>query len=288
MRLKRRRSDVRTWSSPGSDLRIEYSDALLRDVHSFAMENDVSGVLFGKLRNGIVVLTAAKLSSGDPPPGLEPVGIFSARPRGEVFLTESDLERFEKVEFRAAVALVVAGTRAGFFLHEPDGSLRSIKSHREFPVAGGTVQAKRWTLPVAMFAGAILAIPSLALPAWRPRPAMHLAVRENAGQLRITWNRAAIAGPVDLEIRDGTTRTVTSVSSNLSSANYQPRTDDVEIRLGAESAHFIGAPDPKLESAGSGIAELRSKARKLRFVAAAQRRRIAELEKILSTMDLDH
>jgi len=288
VRQRRRRSDLRTWSPPGRDVRIEYSEPLLREVRGFVVENDVSGVLFGRLRNGVAVLTAARLASDDPPVGLEPVGIFSARMRGEVFLTESDLQRFEKVESDAAVALVVAGTRAGFFIHESDGSLRSIKSHREISVGGGAVPAKRWAPPVAVFAGAILAIPLLALPAWHPHPPVDLVVRENAGQLRITWNRAAIAGPVDLEIRDGTTRIVTNVSSMLSGATYQPRTDDVEIRLGTESARFIGAPDPKLEPAGSGVAELRLKARKLRTAAAGQRRRIAELEKILSTMDLDH
>ncbi len=162
---------MRTWSPPGGDVRIEYSETLLREVRGFILRTIFRACCSGSLRNGMVVLTAAKLTSDDAPIGLEPVGIFSARLRGEVFLTESDLQRFERVESDAAVALVVAGARAGFFLHEPDGSLRSIKSHREIPIAGGTVQAKRWAPPVAVFAAAILAVPSLALPAWHARPA---------------------------------------------------------------------------------------------------------------------
>jgi len=62
--------------------------------------------------------------------GLEKIGIFVRRAEGEVFLTEADLERFEGQ--RAAVALVVAGNRAGFFVRQADGSIQTIRSHEEF------------------------------------------------------------------------------------------------------------------------------------------------------------
>jgi hypothetical protein len=233
-------ANLRTWSPPGSRLRVEYSHALLNRVRAQALENDATGVLFGVRRNGAVLLVEAGPASGGPPPrGLELVGIFTARPRGEVFLTEADLQRFGKIA--AAVALVVAGTRAGFFVHEPDGSLQSIKSHREIPVAKLSTSAIHWLWPAI----AMLAIPLLTIPSWRPRPPPGLAVTENAGQLRITWNPAAFVANggylVDLEIRDGATSIVIPVSSMLSSATYQPRSADVRIRLGSESVHFIGA-----------------------------------------------
>jgi hypothetical protein len=217
-------------------LRIEYSNALLNIVRAHAIENNASGLLFGKRRDGVVHLTDVR-TCGDPlPPGLETVGIFAARPRGEVFLTESDLKRFKGTD--SAVALVVAGTRAGFFVHEPDGSLRSIKSHREIPIAKVGASPKHWLWPAI----AMLALPLLAIPGWRPRPPPGLAVVADAGQLRISWKRGAVAGPGGiLEIRDGAASIVIPVSSILASATYRPRTGDVRIRLGSESVHFIDA-----------------------------------------------
>ncbi len=134
----------------------------------------------------------------------------------------------------------------------------------------------------------MFALPLLAIP-WHPGPQPRLAVKEYDGQLRITWNPATIAGRVNLEIQDGAAHIVIPVSSLFWSATYQPRTGDVQIRLGPESARFVGAPlTPSLDPTPGEIARLESEARKLRAIAAARRRRIAELQKILSTMDLDH
>jgi hypothetical protein len=93
--------------------------------------------------------------------GMHSVGIFVCRARGEVFLTDDDLGRFESAQglvalvvaggragffvreedgsvFESAqglVALVVAGGRAGFFVREKDGSVQAVRSHEEFLVA---------------------------------------------------------------------------------------------------------------------------------------------------------
>jgi len=142
----------RTWAPPPSPVRIEYSTTLLRELR----RANAGGVLWG-FRNGseICVLGTRRR------PGLEPVGIFFVRVRGEVFLTEPDLEVFESCN--VAVALVVAGAKAGFFVREADGSIDSIKSHCEFTISNEpdaaltqpkTVMPARWTrLALAWFSG---------------------------------------------------------------------------------------------------------------------------------------
>jgi len=123
------RNQLHVWSPPGSPIRITYAAALFQEVRL----EGVSGVLYGLRSEAWVRLVVAciRVDSGDlRQAGLYPVGIFSARNRGEVFLTETDLEQFERTG--APVALVIAGAKAGFFVHQHDGSIQSIKSHEEF------------------------------------------------------------------------------------------------------------------------------------------------------------
>jgi hypothetical protein len=84
-----------------------------------------------------------RVTSARPRPGLNPVGIFAARWRGEVFLTEEDILRLETLEkvnhlndnlAGGAIALVIAGVHAGFFVRELDGSMQTIQSHEEFKI----------------------------------------------------------------------------------------------------------------------------------------------------------
>lgn len=71
------------------------------------------------------------------------VGTYAVRARGDVFLSEADLEFLEQSGL--PIALVVAGNSGGFFFWEPDRagagmdasrSIQSIKSYQEFSIAG--------------------------------------------------------------------------------------------------------------------------------------------------------
>ena len=116
-----------TWAPPPSPLRIDFSTELLYELLRARDSGDARGLLFG-MRNGklVWILAAHRL------PGAAPVGIFVARARGEVFLTESDLAYFD--EQRAELALAVVGGMGGFFVREADGAIRTIQSYEEFPL----------------------------------------------------------------------------------------------------------------------------------------------------------
>lgn len=298
------------WAPPGRHYQIEYSTALLREVRLESAQADATGLLYGRRENGNIRVVALRTAGDATDPrlaGLEPIGIFAWRARGEVFLTEADLERFEKVESGAAVALVVAGTRAGFFVHEPDGSLQSIKSHLEFsldelppqtpaPVklAIATVRRKIGWRPLAA-ASAVLLL--LCFGVWvahlklrpSPPPALALKVQELAGVLCVSWNPRAISGAATLEIADGSQHR--SVAANgLNGLSYAPRSGEVDFRLAGEAAHFIGTNPPvsPLDRLRQQVAELDAEARDLKTAAAIRNRRAAELEQILSKMDLVH
>jgi hypothetical protein len=178
--------------------------------------------------------------SGAP---FEVIGTFANRVRGDVFMTECDLERFEQA--KAAVALVVAGKRAGFFMYNPDGSIQTVQSYEEFSIADAIsppviarkkpdpTPRARWTLAMTACL-ALIAIPLAAAPFWKPllpRPRLALSVIEVAGQLRITWNPRAIRGPATIDIIDGVDSIVRPVNPVQTSLVYAPRTAKVEVRL---------------------------------------------------------
>jgi hypothetical protein len=197
---------------------------------------------------------------------LEPIGIFSTRARGEIFLTEADLKHFELSE--GTIALVVAGAKAGFFLYEPDGSIETIKSHAEFRISAEQarhrppalrplvepprfeidaprVRAWVWMMPaVVLVMGALLATQSY----WLPRPPILLSAHDLDGQIRIGWNPAAAPRGAALEIADGDDQISIPLSPEFASATYVRRTSDVQIHLTAsghtESLRFFGADQP--------------------------------------------
>lgn len=312
-------NSFRVWSPPGSHYKIEYSTAVLREVRMQGAQADSAGVLYGRRENGTIRVVAARDSANAADArltGLAPIGIFASRVRGEVFLTESDLERFEKPETEALVALVIAGTKAGFFVHEPDGSLQSIKSHLEFsldepPPAPEPIRAKPAPAPAPVLprrrigmrpiwaASAVLCAMFCAVLAglWLvharrpvPRPPLALTVQEQDGALRIDWNPRALEAAAPLEIRDGPETQSIAANPALSSVLYVRRSGDVEVRLAGQSAHFLGIdpPVPPVERMRQQVAELDAEARDLKTTAAIRNRRVAELEKILSKMDLAH
>ena len=118
---RRPSAPVRTWAPPESPFRIEYSPALLREVRVSADGVDAFGVLYGVRHEDTIRLVATRGCAG-----LEPLGVFASRARGQVFLTEEDLGRFEKAE--ACVAMVISGDAGGFFVRDAVGSIETVRT----------------------------------------------------------------------------------------------------------------------------------------------------------------
>jgi hypothetical protein len=235
---------------------------LIREVRLTSLLGNATGVLYGSRHGNWIRLVAARrvLSNGgfesDPRlAGLEVIGVFFARPRGQVFLTESDLGRFEESD--GAVALVVAGARAGFFVFEADGSIDAIQSQGEFAVPEIAPLARMiepptfvleperagawvWMAPVALLA---IAGVVMTQSYWQRRPPIELTAQDDSGQIRIRWNRAASAAGIRLEIADGNAQVSIPVSPEFASATYIRRSGDVQIHLTAggrsESVRFF-------------------------------------------------
>jgi hypothetical protein len=264
------------------------------------------GLLFGVRQENEVRVLAAHASKH--PDGLEPVGIFVWRERGEVFLTDDDLANFEK--HQGVLALVIAGGQAGFFVRESDGSVQAIRSHEEFkvadaasrPAAGEMDAADEVPAPAARgwqyawkrvgACAALLAVPAGAFAYLRPLlPSLPLAlaIREEAGQLVIGWNAGALAGGGRLEIQDGSERTILMLPADASSATYGRQGDDVEVRLSTEirtgGAHWEAArfvaktprPAPVSSVLQDRVGALALEAQELRRLAAAGQARTKDL-----------
>lgn len=225
----------RRWCPPASPLRITFPADLPLKLWPEPEQLESSGALFGICHGGQVhVLTARE---GE---GFEKIGIFIARARGEVFLTEANLGLFER--HQATVALVRAGDKAGFFVREPNGAIQTVRSHEEFPVhelppppLRTIPAAARTTKPVWAAAGFLtLMLPLLAF--FRPSPALGLEVREQSGQLQISWQPGQ---PALLEIRDGERNVALPVFADQSNLTYTRNSAQVDVSLTREdgSAH---------------------------------------------------
>ncbi len=248
----------RQWCPPQSPLRIEFPPELLHHVRNAGREvkcrvRQSRGELFGVRRgNQVRLCSVAGQDCGENDDGLTPLGTFVCRERGEVFLTDDDLAHFE--ERGGIVALVVAGGRAGFFVHEPDGSVQAVRSHEEFlladaapvPVSQDTIPAefppppprghRAWKRAAAC--AGLLAIPAAAfayLQPLLPRMPIALSLREEAGQLVIGWNPKAVTDGGRLEIQDGGERTVLMLEPNTSSVIYRLVTSEAEVRLSTDN-----------------------------------------------------
>ncbi len=223
--MKPRSNPLRVWAPLESRVRIEYSPDFLRDLAGDVSrshdEADEVGLLYGWRCGGTIRVIAT-----DPRDDLEIVGVFSARVRGDVFLTEDDVARFEDLENPEAIALVVAGDNAGFFVREPDGAMQTIKSYEEFPIIRVSKRPqpplRRW-IPAA--AAAILTVALFALPT---RP---LEVQSESGALRIRFHRGAFADGARVQIVDGSERRSIPITRTLTSIVYTPVTRDVRITV---------------------------------------------------------
>jgi hypothetical protein len=261
---------VSTWAPPESPLRIEYSPALLREVRISSSGVDAFGVLYG-IRHGQTIRLVATRGRA----GLELLGIFASRVRGKVFLTEKDLERFDKAE--ACVALVISGDAGGFFVRDAAGSIETVRSYEEFSTKATPVPvaAHRLRWP---WAACLLLIPLLF---YRPHhPQLALTVREADGQLRISWN---IPTTEPLTILDGGERTYVPTAPEQLTATYVRRSGDVMVGIGSAKARFVGPalPPNEIERARAGVDLLRANRNSLRAAKASGIRKIAALERRL-------
>ncbi len=307
----------RRWSPPKSPIRVEFPAEVLHQVRAETLKDHDRGFLYGlRQHHQEVRLLAARRTPHVNDPllgGLSVVGVYISRARGEVFLTDADLEYME--QHQAALALVVAGSRAGFFAREPDGSLQAVRSYEEFsmtdaaqrsgppPRETGVGRPERHSaLPprnpirwAATMAG-LLVVPVAALAYLRPllsQPAIELDLRQVSGQLVIGWNPRAVAQGGRLDIVDQGNHRFVPVSQGTSSATYAVAgRGDLEVRLvtgsSEGSAHWTGvrfvqsaAPprfkESEAEVAGQ-VAALEGEARALRKSIAARTARVAELK----------
>jgi hypothetical protein len=251
--------EYQCWSPPDSPLQVEFPAELLLEL-GWA---NASGILYGS-RHGPKIRIAAVETPWDEE--REKIGVFFSRIRGEVFLTETDLEFLN--EEQAELALVVAGKRAGFFVREVNGSIQTVRSHEEFCLA--TVQhdrpiasapaARRNLLESKMLktrmlkkgwawapAGLVM-LAGLPMLAVFPRSNRHsapvsaLEVRETDGELRISWKPGHSAV---LVIEDSGRRLTTPVYADQSNVTYAPQGTQVEVSLLTTDA----GDQPRRESA---------------------------------------
>jgi hypothetical protein len=236
----------RLWSPPASPLRIEFPSDLAQSLCPEPDQLETSGALYGVRHGRDVHIVAARQGEA-----LEKIGIFIARARGEVFLTEANLNLFEK--HQATVALVRAGPKAGFFVREPNGSIQTVRSHQEFSIedaAPAQVQVgQRHALPSsrsinpAWTAAACFALTLPLLAFFRPASAPGLQVRERSGQLQISWEPGQSAL---LEINDGARRVAVPVFANQSNLTYARSSAQVDVILTKEhrstTVRFVAAP----------------------------------------------
>ncbi len=288
----------RTWAPAQSRVRIEYSTRVLGQLRRESARGNTGGVLFGVQRGNDLQVLAARYREDDADlrlAGFTPVGIFAARVRGEVFLTESDLERFITVD--GPVALVVAGSKGGFFVREADGSIQAVRSYQEFPLVEDAPTRSRLR-PWAWTILGLIALPGLfyvARPVQTGLPES-LTVRNEAGQLHIGWNPAAVGKNAGLEILEGARETTIPIPAPLATATYLPHTGDADIRVfilddnarpSRETALFLGykpAPSPEAGSIRAEIENLDAEAAELQSAIARNRRRVVELKKTLDKM----
>jgi hypothetical protein len=248
----------RRWAPAQSYVKVEFTPEVLHDVRANSRGNQDRGYLFGKRRgNEVRVLAAIRDPQQDDPriANLEPVGTYASRVRGEVFLTDDDLEQAARVA--EGVVLVVAGKRAGFFTREFDGSVLAVRSYEEFAVADVAAEAespdalskpgreKRWRHPAlppmkawkaALAACVLLAGPGMAYAYLQPRmtmPPIEMSVREADGQLVIAWDPTALAQGGHLNISEGDILTSIPLAAHGSGITYLTQARDVEVRLTA-------------------------------------------------------
>jgi hypothetical protein len=232
---------LRVWAPPQSPISIEYAPLVLSQARDRAKHTEYCGVLYGECLAGHVRVLSLRQHAK-----YVPVGICFARPRGEVFVTEQELNAFP-----AKILLVIAGERAGFFVREDDGSMQTVRSLEEIPLEhAGRKRKHSWIWKAALsfaLAGIPIAAGGYLQPAQPERP-LRLGIDEHGDQLQIRWDYPT-ANSVALEILDGGERRVVPLNSSESQMTYAQRTRNVEVRLLldnhiAKVARYVNATDP--------------------------------------------
>lgn len=238
----------RRWQPARSPVCIEFLPAVLQQIRSETKQDHDRGFLFGtRQQNDLRMFAARRAPRLDDPQlrGTVPVGIYISRARGEVFLTDPDIAFMD--QHRTAVALVVAGARAGFFVRETDGTLQAVRSYEEFAVAdAATMPAPRrairysppvapqhWRWPAAV--ASLLAVPAVALAYWLPPAPIEIEARERYGQLVVSWDARALERGGRLEIVDGSKRTVLRLARGTTGATYLVQSAAVDVRLSTDT-----------------------------------------------------
>jgi hypothetical protein len=143
---------VKKWNPPQSPLCIEYPEELLCGLEADPARIETTGLLYG-VREGNTVRVQSLQA------GQDRLGIYVVRLRGEVFLTERNIELFERTG--ANVVLVMAGAKAGFFVRDAQGALESIRSYEEFDIPPVEVRRRKAVLAAGLLC--LSAIPLIAL-----------------------------------------------------------------------------------------------------------------------------
>jgi hypothetical protein len=268
---------VRTWAPPESPFRIEYASALLREVRLAGALIDSFGVLYGARHGATIRLVSTRGRAG-----LDPVGIFASRVRGHVFLTEEDLERFEKAE--ASVAMVISGETGGFFVRDAAGSMETVRSYEEFCLitpAPPVLRAK----PVVKkrrshWAASVVLLPLAYFIPHKPPVPLAINLQEDAGQLHISWN---VPTEAKLTIIDGVHRSFVDITREQSSITYARRTGDVTVGFGSLQTRFVGPalPPTQIEKERQSIESLKSQIVSLRAARVAEATKLAALQRRL-------
>jgi hypothetical protein len=124
-------------------------------------------------------------------------------------------------------------------------------------------------LPLALSPAAFL------IPRHTPPPLVNL--REEAGQLRISWTTPTNS---TLTILDGKDRRFIAITPTDSTVIYARRSGDVTVQLGSALARFVGPPPPpsEIEQLRTSVKSLQEKITSLRNARAAGWWKIAVLE----------
>jgi hypothetical protein len=186
---------------------------------------------------------------------LQPVGWFLSQMRGDISLSAQDLEIFDGFFGEPwQVTLVLLPTpagavRAGFFVREAGGKLRSGSSYQEFTIEPpGAIQPKAkhlrwqwvrwlWAIPtlLAMILAGVLIKPQHPEPV---NPGIFLRIQGDGPTLQINWDPTSTsvrgASRAEIDIQDGSPPShfqMTGTQLRDGKMTWQRRTSDVQVRM---------------------------------------------------------
>jgi hypothetical protein len=117
------------------------------------------------------------------------------------------------------------------------------------------------------------------IPHKSPVP-LGLNLREDAGQLHISWN---VPTDAKLTITDGAHRSSVNITREQSSVTYARRTGDVTVGFGSLQTRFVGPalPPTEIERQRQSIESLKSQIASLRAAHVAGEAKLATLQRRL-------